>query len=39
MAGYEPGDLMNSYSKRAAKTEFDITTAERGTPLRLFTTA
>ena len=30
MAG--PGDLFNSYSKAADKTEFDITTAERSNP-------
>ena len=32
MAGEKPGDLLNSYSKAADKTEFDITTAERSNP-------
>ena len=32
MAGPKPGDLLNSYSKAADKTEFDITTAERSNP-------
>ena len=27
-----PGDLLNSYSKAADKTEFDITTADRSNP-------
>ena len=32
MAGPAPGELLNSYSKAADKTEFDITTAERSNP-------
>lgn len=32
MAGPAPGDLLNSYSKAADKTEFDITTADRSNP-------
>lgn len=32
MAGPAPGELLNSYSKNADKTEFDITTAERSNP-------
>ena len=32
MAGQAPGDLLNSYSKAADKTEFDITTADRSNP-------
>lgn len=32
MAGPAPGTLLNSYSKNADKTEFDITTAERSNP-------
>lgn len=35
MAGKKPGDLMNSYSKTADKTEFDIATAERSNPFGL----
>jgi hypothetical protein len=30
--GSAPGELLNSYSKAADKTEFDITTAERSNP-------
>lgn len=32
MGGPAPGQLLNSYSKAADKTEFDITTAERSNP-------
>ena len=32
MAGPAPGDLLNSYSKAADKTEFDITTADHSNP-------
>ena len=32
MAGPAPGELLNSYSKAADKTEFDITTADRSNP-------
>ena len=32
MAGAKPGELLNSYSKAADKTEFDITTADRSNP-------